>query len=60
MSFNGIQQFAAVFRIMQDTRHVLLGGDNQDIHLGQLLEEMKEGVKERFAEETLVKEEGEK
>jgi hypothetical protein len=54
MSFNGIQQFAAVLSTMQDTRHWLLGGDNQDIRLGQLLEEMKEGVKDRLAEETLV------
>ena len=53
MSFNGIQQFAAVLGIMQDTRHELLGGDNQDIRLGQLLEEAKECVKDRFAEETL-------
>ena len=51
MSFNGIQQFAAIFSIMQDTRHVLLGGDNQDIRLGQLLEEAKDCVKVRFAEE---------
>jgi hypothetical protein len=54
MSFKGIQQFAAVLGIMQDTRQKLLRGDNQDILLGQLLEEMKEGVKDRFAEETLV------
>jgi len=53
MSFNGISQFAAVLGIMQDTRHVLLGGDNQDSRLGQLLEEMKECVKDRFAKETL-------
>jgi len=54
MSFNGIQQFAAVCRIMQDTRHVLLGGDNQDIRLGQLLDDAKDCIKERFAKETLV------
>ena len=40
--------------MIQDTRHVLLGGDNQDIRLGQLLEEAKECIKDRFAEETLV------
>jgi hypothetical protein len=57
MSFNGIQQFAAVLHSMQDTRHVLLGGDNQDIRLGQLLDEAKDCVKERFAEETLIDEE---
>ena len=54
MSFNGIQQFAAVCRIMQDTRHVLLGGDNQDIRLGQLLDEAKDCIRDRFAEETLI------
>ena len=54
MSFNGIQQFATVLGIMQDTRHVLLGSDNQDVRLGQLLEEAKECVKDRFAEETMI------
>ena len=54
MSFNGIQQIAAVLGIMQDTRHVLLGGDNQDIRLGQLLDEAKDCIKDRFAEETLA------
>ena len=56
MSFNGIQQFAAILGIMQDTRHVLLGGDNQDIRLGQLLDEAKDRIKDRFAEETLDEE----
>jgi hypothetical protein len=55
MSFNGIQQFAAVIGIMQDTRYVLLGSDNnQDIRLAQLLDEAKDCVKDRFAEETLI------
>ena len=54
MSFNGIQQFAAVLHSMQDTRHMLLGGDNQDIRLGQLLDEAKDCIAVRFAEETLI------
>ena len=54
MSFNGIQQFAAVCRNMQATRFVLLGGDNQDIRLGQLLDKAMDCVKERFAKETLI------
>ncbi len=54
MSFNGIKHFAAVLSIMQSTRCELLGGDNQDIRLGQLLEEAKECVKERFTKATLI------
>ncbi len=53
MSYKGIQHFADVLSIMQSTRCELLRGDNQDVRLGQMLEEAKELVKERFAEETL-------
>jgi hypothetical protein len=57
MSFNGIQHFSATISIMQDARQVLLGGDNQDIRLGQLLDEANGCVKDRFAEETMIDEE---
>jgi len=54
MSYDGVQQFADVLSYMQETRQELLRGDNQDVRLGQLLDEAKDCVKDRFAEETLV------
>jgi hypothetical protein len=54
MSQQGMRAFADVLSVMQETRGTLLRGDNQDIRLGQLLDDAKEHVKERFAQETLV------
>jgi len=54
MSYDGVQQFADVLSYMQETRQELLRGDNQDVRLGQLLDEAKDCVKDRFAEETLI------
>lgn len=53
MSQLGIKEFANILSLLQDTRINLLRGDNQDLRLGQLLEEMKELVKHQFAQETL-------
>ena len=54
MSLNGIKEVARVLSDMQQTRIELIGegvnkGDNQDIRLGQLLEDAKDAIKERFA-----------
>ena len=56
MSKEGMKLFAAVLSQMQETRVALLGSkDNKDIRLGQLLEKMKESVKEEFCKITLEK-----
>ena len=54
MSLKGITKFAKVMSYMQTARGELLGmKTKQDLRLGQLLYEMKELVKVRFAKETL-------
>lgn len=54
MSEQGIGKFAEVLTLLQQTRLELLGGDNQDIRLGQLLFDAEESVKDQFTKETLV------
>lgn len=55
MSRQGLEKFGMVLSQMQTARIELLGSkdekgnpDHQDILLGQLLEDMKEWVKEKF------------
>jgi len=65
MSKQGIQKFAQVLSVMQETRQELLkmgtnargcfGIDKQDILLGQLLDTAKDSVKDRFMEITMGK-----
>lgn len=49
MSQKGVKTVAAILSDMQQTRGVLLMGDNQDIRLGQLLETAKDAIKKDFA-----------
>ena len=53
MSKSGIKKFASILSTMQTARNELLQGDNQDIRLGQLLDDAKEAVKDRFCKITL-------
>lgn len=48
MSSKGVIITAGVFDFIQQERHRLLKGDTQDIELGQLLDKMKDLVKEDF------------
>jgi hypothetical protein len=52
MSQKGIKEVAEIFSKMQETRIKLLGGDKQDMWLGQLLETGKDAMKTRFCEIT--------
>jgi hypothetical protein len=53
MSKKGIKLFASVLSDMQTTRIELLGGDNEDKRLGQMLEEMKDFKKDEFCQITI-------
>ena len=53
MSKNGIKAFATILQAAQNIRIKLLGGDNQDIRLGQLLDRMKNSVKKDFCRVTI-------
>jgi hypothetical protein len=55
MSLLGLKKAARVLSIMQLTRIELLGGDVQDILLGQLLGAGHEHMKNRFTRITLLK-----
>jgi len=55
MSKEGIKLFAKTLSDMQEARHELLMGDNQDICLGQLLDDAKDSVKDQFCKITLGK-----
>jgi hypothetical protein len=55
MSVEGLNRVAQIFTLMQQARIDLLGGDKQDVYLGQLLLTGKDAMKERFAEITLIK-----
>jgi len=48
MSYKGVRKFADILSSMQLARIELLGGDVNDMQLGQLLERMKDCVKEDF------------
>ena len=48
MSKEGVQLAASVLSFMQESRVTLLGGDLQDVALGQMLETGKEAMKEDF------------
>ena len=50
MSRLGVQKCAKIFDAMQSLRIKLLGGDNHDILLGQMLEIGKDAMKERFCQ----------
>ena len=60
MSINGIKKFAGILSYMQETRNELLAGDNQDIRLGQMLEEMKSSKSDEFCKLTIAGQEGKK
>jgi hypothetical protein len=54
MSLKGIYRFGKILSDMQQARGELFAMNNkQDVRLGQMLQEMKDLVKERFANETL-------
>lgn len=53
MSMTGIRLAADVFTLMQRRRDQLLRGDNQDIRLGQMLEDGKDAMKTTFAKITV-------
>ena len=55
MGESGIKDFAKCLSVMQEMRIHLLKGDNQNIRLGQMLEEAKDLVKDEFLEITLGK-----
>jgi len=48
MSRKGMEKVAKIFSDMQETRIELLGGDNQDIMLSAMLEDMKETASNDF------------
>lgn len=50
MSQAGIKCAAHILTQMQEGRIALLKGDKQDILLGQMLEDAKEHIKDKFAE----------
>jgi len=55
MSLEGIRKIARVLSVMQETRIELLGSkNNQDIRLGQMLEDGRRSMDERFIAETLL------
>lgn len=49
MSRKGIKLAAKALSCLQETRGELLRGDKQDIFLGQLLDDAKDAIKDRFA-----------
>ena len=67
MSAKGIRKFADLLFTMQKVRHDLLETgcrprprkDNQDIRLGQMIDEMKDSALKEFYEITVGKYEGE-
>lgn len=48
MSQTGVQKFASILTLLQNSRIELLGGDKQDILLGQLLGKMNDVTKDDF------------
>jgi len=55
MSAQGIKEAAVVFQHIQLLRIRLLGGDKQDMLLGQMLEEGKNAMAKRFIKITAMK-----
>ena len=53
VSKKGIEKAAAVLSEIQQARIELLGGDKQDILLGQMFHDATEAVKDRFTKITL-------
>ena len=53
MSYEGQRKVAAIFSQMQQLRIELLGGDKQDILLGQMLEKGKDAMKDTFLKATI-------